>query len=314
MSADQIFTIRGLRSKLEVTEGVDAAPAAADAMQVINGEAKIKPDTQTRNIDQRKFGSKPFLRTNKRWTASYGIELVGHGTQGTAPPTDAELQNSGHALTLDAGPPLLARYNPITNGIISATKEFYHNGELLKALGCRSVPTGMSFGIDVIPVMNINSTGFVVPPTEIAVPDDSLAAFEVPLIGSTESLTITLDSFPVDGVTLDLSFGTNLFLQRHSEKAAARLTQRDVTGTLRLFRPSYAAKNIRNLVETHATVPLVLTQTLAGQEAKGVKLTLGKVQLGDPQTVDIDGIAGWDLPLTFIPTAGDDDYILEFGT
>ncbi|WP_164084942.1 phage tail tube protein [Pseudazoarcus pumilus] len=311
-----LFRLRALLLKPEATEGTDSAPTpAANALQIMNGQGQIESERLSREIDTPYFSSRPFVRTRQRGSVSGSIELLGAAQVGDPAPIDALLRAGAHAYTqvldVDEVTPLAAEYNPVSTGIISATAWFYHGGELVKLTGCRAALNRIMLAINDFAKAEFQLQGSVAGVTESALPGDTdYSAYQEPVAITTESFEVQIDDTKVDGVSIELDTGAQLTMVEHSEARVTRLTDRQVSGTLRIYRPEVSYLDIRALVAAHARVPVFATVT--GPAGRSVRLDLPSVQMGDPQRTDIDGIAAWDIPIVAMADAGNDEYLFTF--
>ncbi len=312
-----LFRLRALLLKLEDTEGTDAAPTGAlNALQIINGQGQIESDRLAREIDKPHFTARPFVNTRRRATLSGSVELLGAAQVGDPAPIDALLRCGAHAYTQldDGGEPAVptgAEYNPVSNGVPSATGWFYHGGEVMKVTGARAALTRITLAINDFAKAEFQIQGSVSAVAEAPQPTDTdYSAFQEPQPITTETFEVTVNEVKVDAVSIQLDTGAQLGMVEHSEARVTRLTDRQVSGTLRIYPPERSHLDIRALVAAHTRVPILATVT--GAAGRNVRLELPTVQFGEPQRVDIDGVVGWDIPMTAPADAGNDDYILTF--
>lgn len=312
MPMNELFELRGMRHKLETTEGTDAVPAAVDAVLIQGGEAQISSDPLERNLDTPNGGAKPFVPVRRRGIVTGSVELVGNAIAGTASPLSSLMVNSGHAETLNAGPPANVEYNPVLRNFDSASCYFYHDGEQYRLVGCRSRLTSISMEINNFITAGFELLGQVDGYAETAVPSDDVSAFQDPPALTESSMAVSIGGVDLDGVSLNLDLGVNLALAYSSERVIARQTARAVTGTLRVYRPQIATKDIRAMArdQTKQALAVVLN---TGTPWQTTAFTGSSVQFGEPQNVNIDGLKGWDIPVRLLPVSGNDDYLIRFG-
>lgn len=306
----ELFRLRAMLVKTEVTEGTDSVPVpGTNALQVINGQGRLETDQLSREIDYPVFTGRPFVRTRKRATLSGQIELLGAASVGTAAPASALLQAAGHAETLDAGVDTV--YNPVSTGIPSVSAYFYHGGERYIALGARGALTEIMLAINDFPKAGFEIQGNPTVDEQALPAGVDYSAFQDPEAIATENFTLSIDGFDVDGVSITLNTNSTLQLVEHTEGRVTRITDRTPSGTIRLYRPAVSDKAIRSLVDAHSRHPIIASY--APGAGKNVRLDVPTAQFGDPQPVDIDGFSGWDLPFTAIASAsGNDEYLITF--
>jgi hypothetical protein len=308
-----IFDLRALRHKIESVEGTAESLAEADAVQILNGEGQISVDQIERNLDRPAGGARPYVPVRRRVMVTGEIELAGASTAGDAAPVGDLLRNMGHTEALNAGPPANAEYTPVLNGFPSATFFFYHGGETLQAVGGRGRLTSIDLAINDFPKAGIELMGKVEGAVEESVPTDDLSAFQSPIVGVEANMTVELGGVALEAVSLSLDPGINLALAYHTEATISRQSARAVTGTLRVYRPLNATANIRSLAQNQ-TLQTLLVDYVTGTAAKDLALEAPSVQIGEPQNAELDGLRVWDIPIRLLPDAGNDDYLLRFGS
>lgn len=310
----EVFELRAFTHKIETTEGTDAVPTpTADAILLHNGSGQIQVDELERAVDNPQGGAKPYVPIRRRAMITGEVELAGAATAGAAAPIGRLLRSHGHTEVLNVGPPAQARYTPLLHGFPSASSYFYHAGERFRIVGGRGRLTSIDLAINDFPKAGIEIMGKVHSVDEMAVPTNiDTSAFQDPIVGTEAEMSILVDGEALEGVSLSLDPGISLNMVYHTEATVSRQSVRAITGTLRVYRPLIATADIRTMARTAAKVPLIVDYTHA-TAAKSLFLTAPRVQIGEPQIVDIDGIAGWDIPVRLLPQAGNDDYTLGFG-
>lgn len=309
-----VFDLRAFTHKIETTEGTDAVPTpAADAILLHTGSGQIQVDELERNIDNPQGGAKPYVPVRRRGMITGEIELAGAATAGDAAPIGRLLRSHGHTEVLEAGPPAQALYTPVLHGFPSASSYFYHAGELFKIVGGRGRLTSIDLAINDFPKAGIEIMGKVEAVEEAAVPTTiDTSAFQDPIVGTEDKMTILLDGEALEGVSLSLDPGISLNMVYHTEATVSRQSIRAVTGTLRVYRPLVATADIRSMARSAAKVPLIVDY-LHETPARSLFLTAPRVQIGEPQIAELDGLVVWDIPVRLLPDDGNDDYTLGFG-
>lgn len=313
MSLDQ-FDLRLMRHGVEAVEGVAETLAATNVLRVLNGSGQIQSDNLEREIDRPASGSRPYVPIRRRVVLTGELELAGAATAGQAAPFGDFLRNAGHTEVLNTEPDN-AEYTPAFTGFPSATAYFNHSGEVLHAVGGRARLTTLELAINAYAKAGFEFLGKVSPePTEEAVPVDDQSAFQAPAPITEDVLTVSVGGVALEGVSLNVDFGVTQRLVYHSEGVFTRHTGRAATGTLRVYRPQIAEADIRSMAR-NATLQTILFDVVTGTAASDFSFETPPAQLGEPQNVDIDGLRGWDIPVTFLPTAAaNDDYTLRFGS
>lgn len=308
----ETFDLRALRHKIESVEGTAETLAGADAIQIMEGSGQIQVDELERNLDRPAGGARPYVPIRRRVLVTGMVELAGAAVAGNAAPISGLLRNCGHTEALNTGPDN-AEYTPVLTGFPSATFGFYHSGELLTGVGARGRLTSIDLAINDYPKAGIELLGKVQAYAEESVPADDLSAFQDPVVATEETFTVELGGVALDAVSLSLDLGTSLTLAYHSENTVSRQSARSVTGTLRVYRPLIATADIRAMAQAQ-TKQALLVDYVTGTAAKDLSLQAPSLQIGEPQTVDIDGLRGWDIPVRLLPVNNNDDYTLRFGS
>jgi len=302
-----IFDLRAVRHKIEATENVAETLAGSDGILLNNGSVQIQTDNIQLNRDKPDGGARPNVPVRRRGLITGEIELIGGATAGSAGPLSGLLRNCGHTETEVSGPPANVTYEPVLNNFPSATIGFNHAGELVTLVGARGRLTSIALGINDFAKANVEFLGRISAVAEQAVPADDLSAYLDPPAFTEANMVVSLDSTNLEGISLNLDPGITLSLAYHSEAVIARQTVRAVTGTLRVYRPLIATKDIRSLAETTTKVPLLVSLD-TGTANQSTALSAAGIQIGEPQNVNVDGLRAWDIPVTLI-----EDYTITFG-
>jgi len=311
----EFFTQRAVLLKQEVTEGTDALPVGAtDGLLLLNGSSKVESTVIERAIDKPVFGHDPFLLSNFRGTIEGDVELIGNAAPGTAPKLATLLKLGGLAQTLDpVGPPIAARYNPISVAIPSGTAYFHHGGTLVKLTGCRASLSALTFAIGRAPTARVqilgDATGDV---DEAALPVVDLAGFQVPVPVTEPTWALTINGFAVSATELTFDFGSDLKIIEHSEDKIALIASRKPTWSVTFYRPAKASLDPYALAKSHASVALVSTLD-GGGAGKLTRLSIGQGQIETVEPIDADGFLAYKVSGRAIATsAGNDEFLLEF--
>jgi len=303
------FDSRAFRHKIETVENTAETPAEADAVEFLNGTINVRSDELEIAKDRPDGGARPVVPIRRRVEVGGEIPLIGAATAGDAGPYSGLIRNFGHTEVLNTAPDN-AEYTPVLKGFPSATLWGIHAGELIKARGLRGRFTSLTLAINDYPKAGFECLGQLVEaPSEVAAWDDDLAAFTLPITGTEANMEVLLGGVALEAVSLELDTGTNLQLAYNTEAVVSRHSARQVTGTLRVYRPLIATADIRSMA-AGATLQAMVVDYVTGTAAKDLSLEADAgVQVGEPENVDIDGLRGWDIPIRF--TA---DYVLRFGS
>jgi hypothetical protein len=294
---------------IETVYGTATALAAAQAILLMEAEIQPVADKLERNVDLPYFGGDPFVLVGKRITLTAKCDLLGHATPGTAAPLGKLYRACAHAETLvPVGPPISVVYNPISNGFESACLDFYWAGIRFRMLGARG-SLDMDFSIKQYAQGTVNLTGILVIPEDGEAPTPiSWTAFQTPAAIETETWQVTVNSVNVCAQSLSLQQNATVNLIECSEGREVNITDRKPSGTLRVYKDELLSVwNPWSIADAQQII--VLQNSITKGAGLNVAVDM-RVQLEYPKPTDIDGIAGFEIPFTCIPNAGDDEYTI----
>ena len=288
--------------KPESTYGVDAGPtAAANAMLMTDVAVEMQFDTEVAPKTTTYLGAQQQTLYNLRGQLTGTVELAGSGAAGTAPAYGVLDRACGFAA-------VGGDFSPASDGHESVTVYAYFDDAWHKLLGARGDwSENWSTGA---PKATYTLTGFW---TEPAATDfDTLApdysAFKTPLpISGDNTSKITLHGWETCGSELTLNGGNQIKFDSIMGCTGIYITDREITGNivvtpadLGTFNPwaVAAAGALGNFSVQHGSAAGAI-----------VKRTAPKVQVMPPTRQDRDGLLMWNIPLRFIPDAGDDELV-----
>lgn len=304
-------------AKNESTYGTDITPTeGANAILVSN--CSITPfmaDNVDRDLIRPYFGGSEQLAGANYVELSFDVEFAGAGAAGTAAPYGPLLRACGFVETLSAS--VRAEYNLTTPVSDSATIYYFSDGVRHKALGCRG-SVSINMGVGQRPLLSFKFTGLYGSVTAANPTALTLTGFKTPLvINETNTADVTLGAtytaatptltggtgYPSQGLTIDLANAVNYTPLLGGE--IVDITNRAPTGSLSLdltaanevtFMGDVLANNTQSLGLMHGTA--------AGGK---VMVFAPKVQLINPQKIDVNGklMIGFDVRL--VPSSGNDE-------
>lgn len=294
--------------KIETTEGVDAAPVAADAIVTRNLQpVNYESETRVREIDGAYFGARPESKSNLRGRTSFEVELTGSGTANVAPPWMKLLRIAG----MDAGVPggTSVVQKPISAGIPSATLWDYTDTLRDRLTGSRA-DFRMTFEDDQFPFISMDVQGY--PHTNLA--DQSapvapnVAAFQTPLYFNNENSTFLLDGYAAELRRIEYSAGAVL-TPRSFVGSLDRVKYRNRvwTATALIKCPDIGAKNYFLNVRPGTQVPHKITHGLVAGSI--VEVEALRSEIGLIQKADEEGDLMLSIPMRLIPSAAGNDEI-----
>lgn len=297
--------------KKEVTYGTDSTPAATNAILLMDSVINTTADKLERNVDQPFFGGDPFVLVGKKVELTATCDIIGAATAGTAAPLGQLYKICGHSETLTVGPPADTTYKPISTGFDSATVYFYWGGILCKMLGVRG-SLDFDFSIKQYAKGSVKLTGIFSIPADAALPTGiDWSAFQTPAAVESATWDVTVGAQSVCAQSLTLASNTKVDIIECSNSFEVVISDRKPTGVLTVYKDqTLAVWNPWSVADTQAIVTLTNTIT----KTAGLNVTMPiRAQIEYPETVDLDGVAGYKIAFTAVPSgAGGDEYSLKF--
>ena len=296
----------------ESSYATDPTPSATDAVLV--RDLTITPqssDVVSRELIRPYLGASEQLLANTRVECTFAVELAGSGSAGTAPRYGSALKACGLSEVVVSS--TRVTYAPVSTGFSSVTIHYNIDGVRHKVTGARGT-VELSAEVGQIPVLNFSMQGIYNAPDDSALPSVTYGNQEEPLIfknGNTSSFQLLSFGGALQSVNFDL--GNELVYQELvGGTKQVLLVDRQATGSVTIQAPTIAQKDffaaalvdstLGNLQFTHGTT--------AGNI---VQFTSSKVDIGDVNYGDIDGIASLEIPYTLVPsTSGNDEFSLIY--
>lgn len=297
---------------LAIETAYGTAPSLTGANAILLMGAQIQPAAEklTRQLDRPYFGGNPFVLIGKRVTLTAECDVIGAATPGAAAPLGGLYRICGHSETLGASPDN-AVYAPVSRGFASGTLDFYWAGAKFRLTGVRG-SIDFDFSIKQYAKGSVNLTGI------LSVPEDGEApsginwdAFQTPLPIETESWSVSVGGVQVCAQQLSLQAGAQVNMIECSEGREVVIANRAPTGTLRLMKDANLATwNPWQIADNHGIAEIV--SSITGRAGAQVKLAI-RAQLEYPKPIEIDGMAGYEIPFEAVPSgAGGDEYSLTY--
>jgi hypothetical protein len=292
---------RLIAAKVETTEGIDATPdAATEAVQVLDLEIGVDTDEVEREIAVPWLGARPVVYSRRQMTFSFGVELAGSGTAGTAPAWGKFLQACGFSQTIVSSTVV---YSPISSGFPSLTMKGNQDGVQYVGLGCRG-SFEISCEVGEIPRIDFEFMGAYVSPADVALATPTYTNQAVPITfasGNTVDATLDGYAFCISEFSADLS-NEMAYRELVGCTKSNKIKDRAVEGEITVERPdTLALKNLYPKIEAHTNVALAFTHgTVAGNK---VKIEMPTLQLNFPEADDDDGILMHNYEFKAIPVS-----------
>jgi hypothetical protein len=156
-------------AKLEVTEGTDATPAAADGFFAMVQPPNPKVDVHRVAVHTGAGSLLPSVVGSRRFEGQATVLLRGAGTAystSVLPKADSLLRLCGFAGTLGTGTTGQS-YTLRSSGFESFSVYQYVSGVLYKLLGCRGLPV-LTFPLGGVPSLQANLRALYAAPTDVA--------------------------------------------------------------------------------------------------------------------------------------------------
>ncbi|MDX8354357.1 phage tail tube protein [Cognatiyoonia sp. IB215182] len=294
---------------IEAAYGVDPNPTGAnDAFLATDVQlSPMEGNDVSRELETPYLGPQPTTPTELHQRLSFKVELVGSGTEGTAPGWGPILRACGCAETVV--PNASVTYNPVSDDHESGTFYIWIDSTLFRLSGSRGTVT-MNYTAQGIPYLEFQFIGLYSKATETPRVQPDLSAFQKPLVASdfnTPTFTINGADFVMRSCMLNL--GNQVEPRFLINAESILITDRsDVLETtveavpLTDFDPFTLARD-------QTTVPVALSH---GREAGLIStLNIPTAQIQRPQGLEsTQNIVEWPLRMVPLPTAGDDQWTL----
>ena len=304
--------------ELESSYSVDPNPTATDAVLV--RDLTITPqasDVVSRDLVRPYLGASEQLLANTRVECTFAVELAGSGVVGTPPRYSSALKACGlsEAITDESSPTGndTVTYTPLSATFPSVTIHYNVDGVRHKVTGARGT-VEISAEVGEIPVLNFSMQGIYVAPDDEALPTVSYANQATPLIfknGNTSGFQLLSFSGALQSFSFDL--GNELVYQELvGGTKQVLLVDRAANGSVAIEAPTLSQKDYFAASLTDSTLGN-LQFTHGTEDGNKVQFISTKVDIGDVNYGDIDGIASLEIPYTLIPsTSGNDEFSLIY--
>ena len=305
--------------------GTEATITGADAVLV--SDLAIVPqssDVVSRDLIRPYLGASEQLLANTKVECTFSVELAGSGTMGTPPKYGKALQACGLFQNItdedyDGAPSGVdtVTYTPLSANFPSVTIHYNIDGVRHRVKGARGT-VELVAEVGQIPKLNFSMIGIYIDPAKFTLPTISHGDQADPLIfknGNTTAFELFSFAGALQSINFDL--GNELVYQELvGGTQQVLLIDRQSTGTVSIEAPKpgtgtgekdYFAlalvdNTLGNLKFTHGTT--------AGNR---VQFLSSRVDIGDVNYGDIDGIASLEIPYTCIPsTSGSDEFSLIY--
>lgn len=305
----KFFRKKILLAKIESVYGTDPTPTGA-ANAILTKDLSInlmQGQTVQRGTDREVLGNELTYHVAPYTTVSFGVELAGSGTAGTAPAFGPLLQACGLTETDGASD---VTYTPMSSAFPSVTLYYHQDGLLHKITGARGTVT-FSLSPGGIPTMNFTFTGLRNAPSDTALPTPTLTAFQTPIpITDAATPTFTLHTYAATMGGFNIDLANEVVYRNVVGEESVQIVDRAPKGDVSIEETALATKNFHSICAAHTTGAL---QMIHGSTAGNiVTLDAPIVQLLSPSYADSNGILMLNMQLSLIPNAGNDELSLKF--
>lgn len=296
--------------KVEATYGVDATPAATDAILV---EAPSWAHANARMLERpavrASLGMLRHVYGGTLKSVTFAVEVKGSGAAGTVPEIGALLRACGFGETIVAATSVT--YAPVSTALDSVTIYYYQDGVLQKLLGCRGTITG-TFAAGQIGKLNFTFTGHLATETD--------TALVTPTYDSTVPAPVINSPFTLGGTAIvvnQVGFDMQNQIAPVPSVAATdgfgeiRISARDVIGTLDPEMTLIATKNFWS--EFRAGTPQALSLGAVGASAGNkYDIDMPAVSYRELAPGDREGVRTFEIGFGAAESAGDDEVSIAF--
>jgi len=306
---------RFLIAKSESTYGTDSTPVGGtDAVQVTDLEVTpIESDNVTAGTLQGFLGNstRSTLVANKRVSVTFGVELSGSGTAGTAPAFGPLLKACGLSETVVAGTSVT--YAGVSGSFDSATIYCFYDGTRHKITGCRGTVTFSLVGGQ-FAAANFEMIGIYNAPDNTSLSGTFTVANQAAALEVNDTNVTTATFHGVTDVRIesfDLAVNNDVVFKETLSSKEVVIVNRLPGGTAVLEAPAvgttdYFAKAVG---VTQASSSIVLGAT----GGNIVTMTMAQTDITGVSYGDTNGVINLSIPYLALPsTSGNDEVSIAF--
>ena len=309
--------------KLETTYGTDANPitgtSSAGNNLITVTDLNITPqssDVVSRDVIRPILGASEQILANTKVEVSFTCELTGSGSAAIEPAYAPALKACGLKVTPTGTPVTKYTYKPSSAADLdSITIHYNTDGTLHKIKGARG-NCEINCAIGEIPTITFNFTGHYVDPIEASISntDYSQVKQASPLIfknGNTSEFKLLDYAGRLQNLSFDL--GNSLVYRElitddtSTSTKEVLITDRASTGSVSIEAPPLSGSGSLDFFAdaTDDTIDTTVGLRFKHGTATGNKVTFlsARVDIGDVNYGDSDGIVMLDIPYTLIPNA-----------
>ena len=250
------------------------------------------------------------LLANTRVECTFSVELAGSGAAGTAPRYGDALKACGFSEAIVSS--TSCTYTPVSASFSSISIHYNVDGVRHIVTGCRGSFT-VNAEVGAIPTIDFTFTGIYNAPTDTALPTIAYGNQATPLIfknGNTSGFSLLSYAGALQSLTMDAGVST-VYRELVGGTKEVIITDRASNGSVTIEAPTIAQKDYFTAALTDSTLGNLqfLHGTTAGNK---VQLISSKVDIGDVNYGEMDGVAMLEIPYTLVPSASGNELSLIY--
>ena len=298
---------------IEAESSYGTGPSMASSTVVLVTDLSITPqssDVVNRDVVRPYLGASEQLLANTRVECTFSVELAGSGTAGAAPRYGDAIKACGFSEAIVSN--TSCTYAPVSSSFSSITIHYNVDGIRHIVTGCRG-----SFVINAevgsIPTIDFTFTGIYNAPTDNALPTVAYGNQATPLIfknGNTSSFQLLSFAGALQSLTMDAGV-TTAYRELVGGTKEVIVTDRASSGTVSIECPTISQKDYFSAALTDASLGnLQFTHGTAAGNI--VQFASTKVDIGDVNYGEMDGVAMLEIPYTLVPSAANNEFSLIY--
>ena len=298
---------------IEAESSYGTDPGMASSTVVLVTDLSITPqssDVVNRDVVRPFLGASEQLLANTRVECTFSVELAGSGTAGAAPRYGDALKACGFAEAIVSNTSVT--YTPVSSSFSSISIHYNVDGVRHIVTGCRGTFT-VNAEVGAIPTIDFTFTGIYNAPTDTALPTIAYGNQATPLIfknGNTTGFQLLSYAGALQSLTMDAGVST-VYRELVGGTKEVIITDRASNGTVTIEAPTIAQKDYFTAALTDSSLGNLqfLHGTTAGNK---VQLISSKVDIGDVNYGEMDGVAMLEIPYTLVPSAANNEVSLIY--
>tara|TARA_B100000242_G_scaffold155750_1_gene111332 strand:- start:4498 stop:5430 length:933 start_codon:yes stop_codon:yes gene_type:complete len=298
---------------IEAESSYGTGPSMAASTVVLVTDLSITPqssDVVNRDVVRPFLGASEQLLANTRVECTFSVELAGSGAAGTAPRYGDAIKACGFSETIASGTSVT--YAPVSSSFSSITIHYNVDGVRHIVTGCRGNFV-INAEVGAIPTIEFTFTGIYNAPTDTALPTITYGNQATPLIfknGNTTSFQLLSYAGALQSLTMDVGV-SSVYRELVGGTKEVLITDRASNGTVTIEAPTLAQKDYFAAALTDSTLGNLtfLHGTAAGNK---ITFTSTKVDIGDVNYGEMDGVTMLEIPYTLVPSAANNEMSLVY--